>query len=217
MKPGWIARQSRRPSGWIGEIVARLMERETRPANAFVLAQLGPGPEDDVLEIGCGTGRCLERLARRGPTARAAGIDPSDVMVRIATRRLRREIARGRVEVRRAEAAQLPFEPARFDAALAVHVLYFWPDPKVELREIRRILRPGGVLVLGFRPDDPGARSSLPEAVYHLRSAAEVEALLRECGFDDVHLACTSLGGAPFACLRARAGVAAGDITRARP
>jgi ubiquinone/menaquinone biosynthesis C-methylase UbiE len=61
-------------------------------------------------------------------------------MVRLAARRLRRAIARGRADVRRAEAAHLPFEDARFDAALAVHVLYFWRDPLTELREIHRVL-----------------------------------------------------------------------------
>ena len=204
MKPGWIARQSRRPSGWLGEVVARVMARETRAANAFALSQLRAEPHHDVLEVGCGPGRSLEQLARRHGAGFVAGIDPSDVMVRLATRRLRGQIELGEVDVRRAAAALLPFEPARFDAALAVHVLYFWPDASVELREIRRVLRLGGVLVIGFRPDDPGARASLPGSVYHLRSVSELEKLLRETGFDEVEVATTILGRMPFACLRAR-------------
>jgi SAM-dependent methyltransferase len=165
MKPGWIARQSRRPSGWLGGIVARLMARETRTANVFAAAR---GATPQCARDGCGSGQNLELLARRNGAGFVAGIDASDVMVRLATRRLRAQIEQGRVDVRRAEAAKLPFEPARFDAALAVHVLYFWPDAKVELREIRRVLRPGGVLVIGFRPDDLGARAGLPGSVYHL-------------------------------------------------
>jgi ubiquinone/menaquinone biosynthesis C-methylase UbiE len=204
MKPGWIARQSRRPSGWLGEVVARVMARETRAANAFALSQLRAASHHSVLEIGCGSGHNLEELARRSGAGFVAGIDASDVMVRRATQRLRERIAQGQADVRRAEAARLPFEPARFDAALAVHVLYFWPDAKVELREIRRVLRPGGVLVIGFRPDDPGARASLPGSVYHLRSATELEKDLREIGFDEMEVATTSLGRMPFVCLRAR-------------
>ena len=208
MKPGWIARQSRRPSGWLGEVVARVMARETRAANAYALAQLRAEPHHDVLEIGCGSGQNLEQLARRHGAGFVAGIDPSDVMVRLASRRLRGQIERGQVDVRRAEAARLPFEPAQFDAALAVHVLYFWPDARIELREIRRVLRPGGVLVIGFRPDDPEARASLPASVYHLRSATELEKLLLENGFDAVDVATTNLGRMPFVCLRARVATA---------
>ena len=129
MKPGWIARQSRRPSGWLGEVVARVMARETRAANVFALAQLRAAPHHSVLEIGCGSGQNLERLARRNDAGFVAGIDASDVMVRLATRRLRAQIERGSVDVRHAEAAKLPFEPARFDAALAVHVLYSACEP----------------------------------------------------------------------------------------
>lgn len=203
MKPAWIARQSQRPSGWLGEVVARVMARETRAANVFALSQLQTESGRSVLEIGCGAGRGLEQLARRRGAGFTAGIDPSDVMVGLASRRLRGWIERGEVAVRRAEAAQLPFETARFDAAFAVHVLYFWPDARVELREIRRVLRPGGVLVIGFRPDDPDARANLPGSVYHLRSATEVEKLLLETGFGDARVATTNLGRVPFVCLHA--------------
>jgi len=205
MKPEWIARQSRRPTGWLGEVVARVMARDTRSANAHALNELPVEPGDAVLEIGCGHGQTLEKLARRATGGFVAGIDPSDVMLRLATRRLRREIERGDAEVHEAEAARLPFQDARFDAALAVHVLYFWPEPDVELREIRRVLRPGGTLVLGFRPDGPGAAASLPDSVYHMRSVPEVEKLLRETGFDVTRGAEFEAGAAPFVCLTARA------------
>jgi ubiquinone/menaquinone biosynthesis C-methylase UbiE len=206
MKPEWIARQSRRPSGWLGEVVARVMAFETRAANAFALRQLPLAPGAAVLEIGCGHGRTLAALARRVRGGTVAGVDPSDVMVRHATQRMRAEIARGRAEVHRAEAARLPFPDARFDAALAVHVLYFWPEPLVELREIRRVLRPGGTLVLGFRPDGPEARASLPSSVYHLRSVAEVEKLLGEAGFDAARAREAEWGEPRFACAIGRAG-----------
>lgn len=68
-----------------------------------------------------------------------------------------------------------------------MHVLYFWPDPRAELREIRRVLRPDGEIVLGFRPkDDPSVVASAHPAVYTLRTRTEVEELLQECGFSQV-------------------------------
>lgn len=205
MKPEWIARQSRRPAGWLGELVARVMAWDTRAANAFALSQLPLERGDAVLEIGCGHGQTLVKLARRAADGFAAGIDPSDVMVRLTTRRLRSGIDRGHAEVHRAEAARLPFEDARFDAALAVHVLYFWPEPALELREIRRVLRQDGTLLLGFRPDDPGARASLPDSVYQLRSLPEIEKLLQQTGFEVTRATEAAPGATPFACLTARA------------
>jgi len=204
MKPEWIARQSRRPAGWFGEVVARVMAFETATANRFAVECLGVASHEAVLEVGCGHGRTLEALARQANGGFVAGIDPSDVMVRLASRRLRRPIAGGRAAVRRAEACRIPFADGRFDAVLAVHVLYFWPDCRAEIRELRRVLRPGGRLVLGFRPDDPDARAALPAAVYALRSPAEVEKLLAEAEFDEIRTERAIFGGTPFACTRAR-------------
>jgi ubiquinone/menaquinone biosynthesis C-methylase UbiE len=178
------------------------MSWETRSLNAFASSQLPVAPGDAVLEVGCGHGHTLVQLARRARDGFVAGIDPSDVMVRLSTRRLRDAIEGGRAEVHSAEAARLPFDDGLFDAALAVHVLYFWAEPQVELREIRRVLRPSGTLVLGFRPDGPEARAQLPDSVYHMRSVGEVEKLLRETGFEVDRVATHE---SPFVCVVARA------------
>src|SRR5262245_20210729 len=151
MKPELIARQSRRPSGWFGEIVARVMAFETAAANRIAVERLSLRNGEAVLEIACGHGRTLTGLARTS-SGFVAGIDPSEVMVRLARRNLQRWIECGRAEVSLATSEALPYPDARFDAALAVHVLYFWTDPLRDLREIRRVLRPGGRLLPGCRP-----------------------------------------------------------------
>lgn len=181
-KPELIARQSRRPSGWFGEIVARVMSFETAPANRIAVDELAVRPGEAILEIGCGHGRTLARLAT-SPCAHLAGIDPSEVMVRLARRRLRRWIEAGRAEVALASSASIPHPEQRFDAALAVHVVYFWSDPRADLQEVHRVLRPGGRLLLGYRPRDAETLAALPATVYALRTATEIEALLAEAGF----------------------------------
>ena len=185
-KPELIARQSRRPSGWLGEIVARVMSFETAPANRIAVDELAAQPGEAILEIGCGHGRTLARIAT-SPCARLAGVDPSDVMVRLARRRLRRWIESGRAEIALASSASLPHPEQRFDAVLAVHVVYFWSDPRADLREVHRVLRPGGRLLLGYRQRSPETLAALPATVYALRAATEIEALLAEAGFVAVH------------------------------
>jgi SAM-dependent methyltransferase len=195
-KPELIARQSRQPSGWLGEIVARVMALETRPANRLVLEALAAKPDETILEVGCGHGTTLARIAEAG--AHAAGADPSEVMLRVAHRRLRRWIAEGRAELALASSSALPYADARFDAALAVHVVYFWRDPAADLREIFRTLRPGGRLLLGYRPRDARSLAELPASVYALRSPEEIEALLAAGGFSGVRSSERALGAARF-------------------
>lgn len=181
-----IARQSRRPSGWLGEIVARVMAFETQPLNRIAVDELGIDSGEAVLEIGCGHGRTLARLAAV-PGAHLAGVDASEVMVRLARKRMRRWIEAGRAEVALASSVKIPHPDRRFDAAFAVHVVYFWSDPLVDLREIGRVLKPGGRLLLGYRPRDEETVAALPASVYALRSVEEIEALLAEAGFVEIH------------------------------
>src|SRR5512134_896305 len=97
-KPELIARQSRQPSGWLGEIVARVMAFDTAHANRIAVERLAVRAGEAVLEVGCGHGRTLARIAR-APCGFLAGIDASEVMVRLARRRLRRLDETGRAEV----------------------------------------------------------------------------------------------------------------------
>jgi ubiquinone/menaquinone biosynthesis C-methylase UbiE len=194
-KPEFIARQSRRPSGWLGELVARVMSFETQPANRLAVQELAVQAGEAVLEVGCGHGRTLARLAE-APCAYAAGIDPSEVMVRLARGRMRRWIDAGRADVVLASSAKIPHPDRRFDAALAVHVVYFWNDPAADLREIHRVLRPGGRVLLGYRPRDEETLAALPASVYALRSVAEIESLLGESGFVEPRSVEHSIGSA---------------------
>ena len=93
---------------------------------------------------------------------------------------------------------ELPYPDECFDAAFAVHVVYFWSDPVPELREILRTLRPGGRLLLGYRPRDAQALASLPASVYALRAAGEIEAALAEAGFAEPRSIEHGIGGVRF-------------------
>ena len=125
-------------------------------------------------------------------------------MVRLASRRLRRSIEEGRAEVSQGTSGALPYAAERFDAALAVHVLYFWPEPLADLREIHRVLRPGGRLLLGYRPRDAKTVAALPASVYALRTVEEVEALLGRAGFAEARSTEHAEGGGRLVFTEAR-------------
>jgi SAM-dependent methyltransferase len=83
----------------------------------------------------------------------------------------------------------LPFADDFFDKVLCVHVLYFWKDLDVSLREIARVLKPGGRFGLLFRiKADPAAIASFPAEIYRFRELAEVTVALEQAGLG-VHAA----------------------------
>jgi SAM-dependent methyltransferase len=98
-----------------------------------------------VLDVGCGDGDLAVELSRRG--AVVTGIDASSDMIRAASARARREGAD--IIFMMGEAARVPFAPEAFDMVVAVTVLCFVVDAAPVLQEIARVLRPGGVLVIG--------------------------------------------------------------------
>jgi ubiquinone/menaquinone biosynthesis C-methylase UbiE len=182
-RPEFIARQAARPAGLLGRLLVRVMAGETVGFNREVLAVVAPAPGERILEVGFGHGRTLAEAAGGAPSTTFAGIDVSADALRVAQGRCRKLIDVGRVELRVGEGASLPWSDAAFDKVYSVHTLYFWADPQQELRELARVLKPRGLLILGFRvPSDP-ARSSFPGSIYHFRSADEVEVLLQSAGY----------------------------------
>jgi SAM-dependent methyltransferase len=112
----------------------------------LAVASLRPG--DHVLDVGCGTGVLTRRAADAvGPAGEVWGIDPAPDMIRIAMQGATQTRNSGRFRVAATEA--LPFEDASFDAVLASLVIHHLPPDlkSAGLREIRRVLKPGGHLI----------------------------------------------------------------------
>jgi SAM-dependent methyltransferase len=106
-------------------------------------------------------------------------------MIGVAERRNRRLIENGLVKVISAATDRMPFADASFDKVMAMHTLYFWDPAEPHLREIARVLAPGGTFVLGFRPaEDQAIAVQLPAPVYRLRTTDEVERSLASCHFE---------------------------------
>ncbi|MGY2805741.1 MULTISPECIES: class I SAM-dependent methyltransferase [unclassified Bradyrhizobium] len=184
-RPQFIAEHARNARGLSGRLIAFIMARETWSQNLRAMNALGIEPADHVLDIGCGHGRSLTELAARAPRGHIVGLDSSELMVEIAKKRNRRLIESARVDVIHSGAESLPFPDNMFDKAQCVHVLYFWKDIETSLREIARVLKPGGRLGLLFRTNaDAKAIASFPPEIYSFPALVDVSAALERAGMD---------------------------------
>jgi len=159
----WLTdRRARRPSGE----QSRGMYREPLfhyPGFKVILAELALTESDYLLDVGCGGGAFLKEALRSG--CRAAGVDHSAEMVRLAAAENRDAVDAGRLEVRLGSAERLPFPDATFTAASMHGVFGFLSDPVAALREVRRVLRDGGrLVVLGSDPAMRGTPAA-PEPI----------------------------------------------------
>jgi ubiquinone/menaquinone biosynthesis C-methylase UbiE len=113
---------------------------------ATVLDLAAPASSDVIVDVGCGNGTYLAELARRGLGSRALGVDLSLGMLAAARERL--SGAQRSAALANADVSVLPLRDSTADLVLAPHMLYHVPDPAAGLRELRRVTRPGGRVVI---------------------------------------------------------------------
>jgi ubiquinone/menaquinone biosynthesis C-methylase UbiE len=207
--------------------------REDDPAQyRAVFDSLGAVEGGRVLDVGCGTGGGVRALAARFPgVGLVVGIDKSETMV--AEARARTDVGAGaRVEFRVADAHELPFPDASFDAAFSLRVFEIVGEPRRALAEMARVLRPGGSLVVNG-PDvdawtiDASDREVTRKILHHACDfetngwvGRQLPAWCKEVGLTDIQVAPVGLCLTEFQpiydlCLRAFAAraVAAGVVT----
>lgn len=184
----FIDRQYRRPTGMVGQFIGSRMVRQHEPENKWSVGLLDVQPTDRVLEVGFGPGLAIEQIATQASRGLVAGVDFSPAMLSLARRRNARAIKAQRVDLRYGEATELPFAGASFDKALSIHTLYFWSGPHQPLTELRRVLKPGGLLVLTFLPRERWPAGEPAVTISGVYAGQEVVQLLHEAGFAQAHI-----------------------------
>ncbi|HYZ99268.1 MAG TPA: class I SAM-dependent methyltransferase [Acidimicrobiales bacterium] len=181
----WVISQFRNPRGLGGHVTGWIMGH--RPSNVqrnrWVVSLLDLSPTDRILEVGFGPGVALRELARLAPHGYVCGIDRSEVMVRQARRRNAAAVRAGVLDIRAGTAEDVPQFDRPFDRVMAVNSLGFWQDPEKRLEELRKVLRPGGLIAIASQPRCPGATAATSDA-----AAGEIVALLDAVGFDDLRV-----------------------------
>jgi ubiquinone/menaquinone biosynthesis C-methylase UbiE len=154
-----------RPQGVLGCLGGIIMARSNEGCGAWVADLLDVRPNDNVLEVGFGPGVIIQRLSKLASAGRVAGIDPSQEMVMQTRARNATAIQNGLVDLRRGSVDSLPFDDNSFDKALAINSMQVWPDPSAGLREMRRVMKSGARVALGFTPYSGQPNEGLPETL----------------------------------------------------
>ena len=143
-----------------GAAYERFMGTWSQRAGDVFLDWLAPAPMLRWLDVGCGNGAFTERLVERCAPAVVHGVDPSEAQLAFARTRPSTRHA----EFRSGNAMALPFDEDAFDAAVMPLVIFFVPDPAIGVREMARVVRPGG-LIAAYAWDMEGG--GFPYAALH--------------------------------------------------
>lgn len=199
-----LADQVAEPQGLLGRLVGWMMARGNQESNEWMVSLLDLEEDDHVLEIGFGPGTAIREIAAQTSKGHVAGIDVSEAMIDQATKLNQEAVDAGRVDLRLGEATSMPWPSDRFDKALAVNVIYLWPHLDPVLSEIRRVLKPRGLLALYLAPVEQMEKLGFSEVeTFTLHIPEKVRKVCRETGFTRVEQTSAQMEEGTGVCVKA--------------
>jgi SAM-dependent methyltransferase len=188
-----VLRQCRKPTGWLGRMMVRGMNMGHAKLTDWGLGHISIRQNDTILDVGCGGGGTIRKLARIAAQGQVHGIDYSEESVRISTKTNRKSIEAGRVEIRHGSVSSIPYPDDRFDLVTAIESHYFWPDLVNDMKEVLRVLKPGGVLLMMGGAYQGGKYDKRNQQLVELGNMAyysvdEFDRLFRTAGFAEVQV-----------------------------
>ncbi len=179
----------KKPAGRFGRLVLKGMNCGHGAVANWAFDRICWPEGGRILDVGCGGGGNIARLLKRCPHSRVDGVDYAPQSVEVS-RQVNARYLGGRCRVEQGDVMALPFEDESYDVATAVETVYFWPDLTGGLGEIRRILRPGGHVLLVTEMSDPakGEKWSRYCSGMTIYTPAQLRAALEQAGFVQAEL-----------------------------
>jgi len=187
----YLLRQVRKPTRWVGRFFAWMMNKSHSRLTDWGLQQVPVGEDAVALDVGCGGGATIEKLAR--VARKVYGIDYAAGSVAMARSHNAQLITEGRVEIREASVSSLPFPDNEFDIVTAVETQYYWREVENDMREILRVLKPGGMLAVIAETYKGGRADKLQRPVLALLGSTHLSPddqrqLFARAGYSDIEI-----------------------------
>jgi ubiquinone/menaquinone biosynthesis C-methylase UbiE len=180
-----LAKQLRKPSGFFGKLVAKMMEFRNRHSYQEIIRKLLPQKGDHILEIGYGPGLGIYQIAGSFPECRIYGIDYSELMYSKASIRNKKFIEKGIVQLTHGNILTRDYGTEKFDKIFCVNVIYFWDDLNLAFAKIFNMLGEKGVFLIHMNHMDTLEKAKLLTD-FCKYPVEEVESKLKNAGFTNV-------------------------------
>ncbi len=188
-----MAHQFAKPQGWVGRWILRRMNLSHSTVTDWGLSHIEIPQNGMILDVGCGGGRTIGKLAARSQRARVYGLDHSPESVAMACKLNAGLIDAGRVQILEGYVSHLPYASDMFCLVTAVETHFFWPDLDGDVREVLRVVKPGGIFAV-IAEVYKGSEAKLaklmekqaPKTGLKLLTAEEHIDMLWKAGFADV-------------------------------
>ena len=143
-----IVRQCRKPTGLLGRFIGMGMNKGHGRLRRWGLSHVSIDMDACILDVGCGGGKTVHELARISSSGKVFGIDYSEEMVRLSRKINKTFLENGHVKIMHGSVSSLPFPDGMFHLVTAFEAYYFWPNLIDDLKEIKRVLKSGGTLLM---------------------------------------------------------------------
>lgn len=185
---GIIADNLKRPEGLIGKLIANLLIKENRVQYERLIRAMHLRGNEKLLEIGFGHGMGIKKIGEAYPV-HITGIDFSQTMLEMATKRNRKFIKEGRVKLHYGDLLKFPLEDDHYDIIYCLNVIYFWDDLAVPFTKIHNALRHGGRFCFTMAHRDHLLNSKVTNVpLFNKYSIETVEEELEKAGFVSIEV-----------------------------
>lgn len=182
-----------KPQGEAGIIMLNRMSVSHKNVTDWAFSHLNITGNEAVLEIGCGSGIALKKVAGFIDSGNLAGIDHSEISVELSKNNNSDDIKSGKTQIIQSSVENLPFDDDSFDIIYTVESFYFWNNPLECLKEVRRVLAPGGIFMIAA--DIYGDAELTDEEIENVRkynlfnpTRDQFRELLERSGFSEIKI-----------------------------
>jgi len=183
----FITKQFGNPSGLFGRLIGNRMARGNVYDAQWTISLLDIQPSHRILEIGFGPGVSTQMASAKASKGFVSGIDHSETMVQAASKRNADAIQSGRMELKQGDVTSLPYPDKSFDIAYSLHSIYFWKNPVDCLKEIKRVLKPDGLLAITIQPKDKW-EPNVDASIMTLYFGKDLASLFSDAGYRNVRV-----------------------------